>query len=197
VSLPARQPDGKPLNNLLKSECQAHCMNLAISVDQARSGGYAGDHMDELNWNKIETQAGADALMRVFGDFHDGCIREAHLWTDHWVSDDLSMSCPANLDNRIRFCIQRQFRNPSAIELLFEEVTRFNLVPTPENYCTIIFGATLLVRGDGIYWSPDGPSWSPESSERDECTWISAKKLRWRPVDWLGPELHYGPQGDE
>ena len=108
--------------------------------------------MHEMNWNEINTQADADALMDLFGDFHDGCIREAHLWTDHWVSADLSMSCPGHLDNRIRLLIQRQFRDPAAIELLFEQVTRVNLVPTPDNYDTIIFGASLLIRDGTVFW---------------------------------------------
>jgi hypothetical protein len=145
-----------------------------------------------MEWKKINTQADANAFMDIFGGFHDGCIREAHLWTDHWVSNDLSMSCPGDLDNRIRFLIQRQFKNPSAIELLFEEVTRFNLVPTPENYDSIIYEATLLIRNDNIYWSTDR-GWSPDAANRDARTWISAKKLRWREVDWLGEDLRYGP----
>lgn len=145
-----------------------------------------------MNWKNIKTQSDADALMELFGDFHDGCIREAHIWTDHWVAENLSMMCPGNLDNRIRFLIQRQFKNPAAIELLFDEVTRFNLVPTPDNYDAIIDNATLLVRDETIYWSPDF-NWSPDSPTRDDRTWISAKKLCWREVDWLGKELHYGP----
>ena len=152
--------------------------------------------MHEMNWNEINTQADADALMDLFGDFHDGCIREAHLWTDHWVGADLSMSCPGHLDNRIRFLVQRQFRDPAAIELLFEQVTRVNLVPTPDNYDTIIFGASLLIRDGTVFWSPEG-EWSPDSPNRDESTWISANRLRWREVDWLGEELHYGPKEDD
>jgi len=145
-----------------------------------------------MKWNQIETQTDADVLMDLFGGFHDGCVREAHLWTDHWVASDLSMSCPGHLDNRIRFLIQRQFHNPSAIELLFDEVTRFNLVPTPDNYDSIIYDATLVVRDGIIYWSPED-DWSPDSPIRDNDTWISAKKLSWRIVDWLGEKLHYGP----
>jgi len=149
-----------------------------------------------MNWNEIRTQSDADALMELFGDFHDGCIREAHFWTDHWVSSDMSMSCPGSLDNRVRFLVQRQSKSPAAIELLFEEVTRFNLVPTPGNCDTIIFAATLLVQDGSVYWSPRG-GWSPDSPERDEGTWISAKRLRWREVDWLGEALHYGPRDED
>ena len=149
-----------------------------------------------MTWKEITTQADADALMELFGGFHDACLREAHLWTDHWVSTDLSMSCPGKLDNRIRFLIQRQFKAPSAIELLFEEVTRFNLVPSPENYDSIIFAASLLVHNGVIFWSPEG-NWKPDGPRRDESTWVSAKQLRWREVPWLGQKLHYGANENE
>ena len=145
-----------------------------------------------MEWKEIKTQVDADDLMKIFGDFHDSCIREAHLWTDYWVSHELSMACSGHLDNKIRFLIQRQFDNPSAIELFFEQVTRFNLVPSPENYDSIILSATLLVRDDSVFWSPEG-DWSPEEPNRDKSTWVSAKELRWREVDWLGKDLRYGP----
>jgi hypothetical protein len=146
-----------------------------------------------MDWAEIATQADADALMRTFGDFHDACIREAHLWTDHWVSTDLAMACSERLDNRIRFLIQRQNAAPPAVELLFEEVTRFNLVPSPEGYFSIIFEATLLVENGQIFWSPES-NWRPDMPDRDETTWISARRLRWRGVEWLGPDLRYGPK---
>jgi len=148
-----------------------------------------------MEWQEIKTQADADALLSVFGNFHDSCIREAHLWTGYSVSRELYMSCPCNLDNNIRFLIQRQFKNPSAIELLFEEVTRFQLVPTPENFDSIILGATILVQDGSIFWSLEG-GWTPDKAHRDEVTWVSARKLRWREVDWLGKELRYGPKGE-
>jgi hypothetical protein len=145
-----------------------------------------------MDWNEVKTPADAAALIKVFGGFHDACIREAHLWTEHYVRSDLHMTCSPGLDNRIRILIQRQFKNPSAIELLFENVTRFNLVPTPENYDSIILAATLLVQDSNTFWSPVG-DWTPDQPDRNEFTWISAKKLRWRDVDWLGKKLWYGP----
>jgi hypothetical protein len=151
--------------------------------------------MNKMEWKEIKTQTDAEALMDLVNEFHDGCIREAHLWTGYWVNNELSMNCPSNLHNCIRFLIQRQWKNPVAIELLFKEVTRFILVPAPENYDSIIYESVLLVQNSNIYWSVDS-RWSPDSPYRDECTWISAKKLSWREVDWLGEKLHYGPKED-
>jgi hypothetical protein len=146
-----------------------------------------------MSWKEIKSQSDADHLMDLFGGFHDACLREAHLWTDHWVGPTLSMSCPGHLDNRLRLLVQRQFKDPSAIELLFEELTRFNLVPSPENYDAVIFEATLLVKDENIYWSCRD-NWKPDSPTRDSGTWVSARRLCWRPVDWLGRELRYGPK---
>ena len=144
-----------------------------------------------MNWNIIKDQDDVDSLMALFGGFHDGCLREAHLWTGHWVSNDLAMTCPDSLDNCIRILVQRQFKDPFAIELLFGEVARFNLVPSPENYESIIFEDILLVQDGTIYYPPN-VGWWPESPSRDEVTLVSAKRLRWRRVEWLSEELHYG-----
>ena len=146
-----------------------------------------------IEWTKVETQADADALMKVFGGFHDACIREAHLATGYWVAEDLHMRCAAELDNNIQFLVQRQFTNPAAVLLLFEEVTRFNLVPATENMDSIILDATVLVRDGTIYWSVEG-GWAPDGENCDAVTWISAKRLRWRAVDWLGEELRLAPK---
>lgn len=148
--------------------------------------------MNDQEWHEIRCQADADALLHTFGGFHDGCIREAHIWTQHWVGTDLHMACSPALDTNIRLHIQRQFEDPSAIELLFEKVTRINFVPTPENYDSIIFEASLVVTDEGVFWSPDGCG--PESPNKKDMTWVTSERLRWRPVDhWLGEPLRYGP----
>ena len=76
------------------------------------------------------------------------------------------------------------------MELVFEEVTRLTVVPSPENYGSEIFEATLLVD-DGLIYFADVADWSPKSDDQD-ATWISAKKLKWRDAsDWMGEELRY------
>lgn len=149
-----------------------------------------------MSWTEITTQAGADSLLQSVNGFHDACLREANLLTGHWVDESLSMTCPGHLDQQLRLLIQRQANDPCAVELLFDELTRFHLVPSPEKYESIISSATLLVREGMIYWSPVG-DWDPTQSNRDECTWISSPKLQWRPVDYLGPELRYGPRDSD
>ena len=147
-----------------------------------------------MTWNEIKTQSDADVLMERFGGFHDSCIREVHIWTGYWVCSDFSMQVPKSWDMKVRLHVQRQWRDPAAIELLFEDVTRVNLVPSPPDYVSIIYDATLLIREGIIHWSPE-PNWNPDHSDANSETWISAKRLRWREVDsWLGEALQYGPK---
>lgn len=154
------------------------------------------DGVETMTWKLVQTQEDADALMASFGDFHDACFKEAHLWTSHWVGSDLSMACSEDLDTRVRFLFQRQVAAPSSIEMLFEQVTRLNLVPSPSGFFSIIFEATLLVTDEGVYWSSEA-GWKPSDPERDGSTWISAKSLRWREVDWMGEEFRYGPREEQ
>lgn len=83
--------------------------------------------MTALLRTRLESQADIDHLLHAVGGFHDGCIREAHVWAEHYVLPDLRMSCGGDLDTRVRLLVQRQFKAPSAIELLFEQVVTFHL----------------------------------------------------------------------
>ncbi len=145
-----------------------------------------------MTWTRVQTQEDAADLMVQFGDFHDGVLREAHLRTEHWVSDGLAMAIGIGLDTRVRMVLHRQWRPVPAIELMFEEVIRFNLVPSPENYEGSIQSATLYIDGPVVYWA-DEANWRPGESDSDEVTWISARRLHWRDAsEWLGESLHYG-----
>ncbi len=142
-------------------------------------------------WNTIATQAEAESLLERFGGFHDGCLREAHVWTGHWVAEDLSMAVDPT--TWVRLLVQRQYRPLAAIELLFGGVTRFNLVAAPETYENIIYEASLFVRDGLVYWA-DSATWQPDGPDRDQCTWIAARAARWRDASaWLGERLRYGP----
>jgi hypothetical protein len=91
----------------------------------------------------------------------------------------MAMAVPAGLDASIRLLVHRQWRDPSAIELLFEEVTHLNFAAPPEDHESIIFSASLVVREGELFWADVG-GWDPEAPNNDNVTWVSAKRLRWR-----------------
>ncbi|MBM3115734.1 hypothetical protein [Jeongeupia naejangsanensis] len=147
-----------------------------------------------MSWNAISTQEDAEYLLDLFGGFHDACVREAHFTTKHWVNQNLSMRCSPDLDTSISFVVQRQFTNPSCIELKFESVVRLNWVPTPKNYDSAIYSAVIGFENSEIFWVLDSEDPPSKLDPESEC-WVVAKSLKWRMADeFLGENLHYGAQ---
>ena len=89
---------------------------------------------------------------------------------------------PSCLDTNVRALFQRQFRGPSAIELLFQEVVRVEVDPTPDNFDSIIDSAGFHLA-EGVF-----------TFETNTIT-IQAKKVSWRDVSqWMGAHARYGPE---
>lgn len=141
-----------------------------------------------MSWNTIKTKEDIDNLLRLFGGFHDSCLKELYLWTDSCVDENLSMRISPSTNVRILF--QRQYENPSAIELLFKGVTQFRV--TPKKHDPIIYDASLIFQNNLFYWADDS-SWKPDQVTEYEVSWISAKSVKWRDVSsWMGDTMRYG-----
>ena len=142
-------------------------------------------------WHAIQSPAEASTFEELVGRFHDGCIHELHVITEHFVNESLRMGVGLEWDTSARIVVQRQFRPYSAIEMFFGEVRRINIAPSPPDFESIINSATLLQR-DGVWYWADTTSWTPERQDRDEATWIAAGQLWWRDAsDWLGKVPRY------
>ncbi|OAN12724.1 hypothetical protein D3D03_09210 [Exiguobacterium sp. RIT452] len=147
-----------------------------------------------MNWNELKEESEIRELLEDFGYFHDGCLKEMHMWTETYIDENLTMAAPSGLDTNVKLLFQRQFKNPSAIELWFEGVTGIHILPTPENFPSILFEAVILKQHDTYYWSDD-VDFDPSTIEQN-VSWISAKKLRWRERnDWMGKQHRYGSKG--
>lgn len=145
-----------------------------------------------MNWIEIKDTSDIEYLLERFGYFHDGCLREMYMWTGTYVNEDLSMEVPAELDTNVKLLFQRQYANPSAIEILFEGVTGIRIIPSPENYDSIIIDAVILKIEDNFYWA-DNDAWHPKENADNYSNWISAKQMKWREVnDWMGKQNRYG-----
>lgn len=97
------------------------------------------------------------------------------------MNNELSMY-PINKARTLKLIIQRQYDNPSMIELQFEELKFMKLFPAEAEYTCEIQGATIIIFDGYIYWGD-----SYELSEKDikdyDGTLICAKRLRWRAID--------------
>lgn len=144
-----------------------------------------------MEWIEIQGNEDIQRFLNMFGNFHDSCLKELLMWTDSYVEKDLSMGVGMGFDTKIRMLFQRQFNNPSAIELLFEGVTQFHLSPSPEYHDSIIFDASLLIQDGTFYWA-NAYNWKPNDHD-EEVTWISSQRVKWRDVsDWMGEKKRYG-----
>ena len=146
--------------------------------------------MNEIGevWHAIDSEQSITELMKLFGGFHDGCVREIHVQSGTYVDENRALHPAWHID--VTFFVQRQWPNPSAIEMKFENVARMNIAPEKENYDPWIFGASLHMFDGLIFWSE-----IEEFNPMDPCIgriWISAKKAYWRDVSgWMGNKIRY------
>lgn len=110
-------------------------------------------------WTEIKTNDDIKSFMDLVCYFHDGCIKEMHYLSGAYVGEGLGMY-PLNDKRILKVIIQRQFDNPSMVELEFSGLQYMKLNPVD-------------TASIGNY---DG-------------TLICAEKLRWRLVEgYMGKE---------
>ena len=120
---------------------------------------------DEQDWNYIVTQADADAFMRLFEGFHDSFLDKLTYEEDHQTR-----KVTAIFDNTCWYGVA---------ELCFEGLVAMNLRPAQENFDRFIYGGTLLVKDECIFWADDTLE---EENLSYEGSYIKALNLKWRKI---------------
>ena len=106
------------------------------------------------------------------------------------MNEKLSMS-PVNSQRILCVIIQRQFEDPSAIEMQFAGLKYLKLFPNGENYTCEILDASMIIKEDCIYWCDCG-GLSEKDIESYTGTTICASKVRWRAADeYIGEQEVY------
>lgn len=144
--------------------------------------------MAQPSWHLVGSSEDVEFLLSAFGGFHDGCLREIHVFTQTSVDSRLRMSCPGHLDTSARLIFQRQVSNPSAIELELNKVESIALSPTPDNADSIIYRASIeLAEGQFRLraWCVGLPLVAAPNSyltsvETDPMVSITSRGLQWR-----------------
>lgn len=151
-----------------------------------------------MDWREITTPEEAESLLQLCAGFHDGCIKEVYINTRQFVRHDYAMEMPSNATS-VHMLVQRQWKDCSALELLFEGVSYFRL-PRPEIYDHIIMGAEILFRNGRVIWTDEAGAKTQGAFEEvlealsAFAVVVEACTLKWRDVSsWLGPEPRYGP----
>ena len=132
-------------------------------------------------WNEVTSQDDLNMFMNQFGGFHDSCIKELKYISGAFVCKDLSMH-PINSERVVKIIFQRQYDNPSVIEIEFGGVVKLSLFPMNEDYTCEITGATMILCNSLFYWCDSGGI-SATDLEGYEGTLICSKVVKWREAD--------------
>ena len=141
-------------------------------------------------WNEIVCKKDLDSFMNIMCGFHDSCVKEIKYISGAYVNEKLSMS-PVNSQRVLCVIIQRQFEDPSAIEMQFAGLKYLKLFPNDENYTCEILDVSMIIKEDCIYWCDCG-GLSEKDIESYPGTTICASKVRWRAADeYIGEQEVY------
>lgn len=134
-------------------------------------------------WQELKNQPDIDELMQLFGSFHDSCLKEAAIRNREFVSSTLAMSF--SNQTVVRLLFQRQFHNPTGIELQFEGVKDFNWTHFNASHdpgFSVIYQAVFFQQEDLFYWAED-VDWQLTAADRNDFRWVSATSAKWRIVE--------------
>lgn len=141
-------------------------------------------------WNEINNNEDLNSFLNKHHSFHDSCIKELKYISGSYVNEDLSMY-PINDKRILRIVIQRQFKDPTVIELEFIGLKFLKMFPNDENYTSEILDVTMIWKDDCIFWCDSG-GLSEVDLESYKGTTICASKVRWRDADeYIGQDEVY------
>jgi hypothetical protein len=132
-------------------------------------------------WNEIISENDLNDFLVRFGYFHDSCIKEIKYIGGAYVDEYLSMN-PINSDRTAKIIFQRQYCNPSVIEMEFIGLSQLSIYPQDDNYTCEIVDATMIKHDDYIYWCDCG-GLSEIDFNAYRGTLICASRVRWRIAD--------------
>ena len=130
-------------------------------------------------WTEIKDNSEIDNLLKLYGFFHDSCLRDIYITTREFVDEKLAMHFDNKLTATLLF--QRQFGPNSVLELRFDNIEQFNFRPFDETENAVIYDASLMMVNGLFYWA-DFADWKIGDND---SIWISGQKLFWR----FRPEL--------
>jgi len=142
--------------------------------------------MKQNEWIDINNEEDIEVFMSLYGGFHDGCIKEIKYISGMYVNEDLSMRA-TNSERNLSIIFQRQFKNPTVIEMMFEKIECLSLNPWNEEYDGIIYGAYMCFEDSKIVWF-DYDGFSEEDGYKimyddSNVTWVRATSVKYRVVE--------------
>lgn len=134
------------------------------------------------DWKEVSTLDELNAFLDLVGGFHDGIVKEVHWLNRDHVWEDLKM-LPYRLSS-VRMLVQRQWKNPSAVEMMFDDVYRLHLD------WQFVFASEASTET-----APPGFGWDDRTLLvlKMELNEVAFGSMRWRDAsEWMGPEPRFG-----
>lgn len=131
-------------------------------------------------WNKIETETDILDFMKNMDNLSDSCIKEIKYVSGGYVNEDLSMHAH-NSKRYLYICFQRQYSSLSTIELMFQGVKKFNMVPRNEHQDCVIYDSSFIKNRDLFFWADYEEL---DINHIDEYgTLVIAEQVYWRSIN--------------
>ena len=130
-----------------------------------------------MSWKVVKSKSDIDYLNEIYDNFHDSYLNEIC-----FHAGDLIQSENSNVTTA-RLLFEREWKNPSIIEIEFREVIQINIKPEGKNQFRDIIVSHLYFNNDIFFWSAH--DYEFHEKEKDNYTWIAAKFVRWRVRDNL------------
>ncbi len=119
--------------------------------------------MDE--WAYILTEADVKDFMKTVLGFHDGKLQKLI------YEEDFQAPCVTAVFDTLG----------GMVELCFEGVKAVHLCPPKENYMSLIYEGTLIVKDELVFWA-DTYMETEDLSQNNDCSYIKALSLKWRKL---------------
>lgn len=120
-----------------------------------------------------------EEFLSVVGNFHDGVLKEIHILNSAFVEENLSMAYNFKYD--MRLLVQRQWENPSAVEIILGDVTEVKL------------------QQPDCIWSSSGKVEINKNGEVSEISLdldnssFTCRRMFWRHAsEWMGEKSRFG-----
>lgn len=126
----------------------------------------------ELNSKEIIDDFLENVIYRFFDSVLKECCYESGSSRVHITN---SLGCIDSID-RLTMIFESQISKGFTIELCFDNVVRFNLVPTPEECDSLWGGSDINIDNDYIIFRAYRDSYS--DIELNDMTWVKAKSLK-------------------
>lgn len=132
-------------------------------------------------WSKIDSESDIIDFMRIVNDLSDSCIKEIKYVSGGYVSENLGMHA-VNTKRNLYIYIQSQYSKISAIELLFEGVKKFYMLPRDEQHDCVIYDSSIIKHQNLFYWADYGDL---DINNVDKFgTFVEAEQMYWRSIDF-------------